>query len=132
VKAPEWVEREIALAIHERLISEFGGMSGIRDEGLLESALARPRQLFAYETHSLFALSAAYASGIVRNHPFVDGNKRIGFTVAILFLELNGYEFLGSEAEATMNTLGLAARELSEEEYCAWLKKNSRRVPRAA
>ncbi len=92
--------RETVLALQERLLAEFGGRGGIRDEGLLDSALARPQHLFAYGRPSLFDLAAAYAFGLARNHPFVDGNKRIGFTVAVLFLELNGKRFNAPEADA--------------------------------
>ncbi|MCX6908321.1 MAG: type II toxin-antitoxin system death-on-curing family toxin [Verrucomicrobia bacterium] len=125
MKEPHWVLRETALALQERLLAEFGGLGGLRDEGLLESALARPQQLFAYGKPSLFDLAAAYAFGLVRNHPFLDGNKRIGFTTAVVFLELNGYRFAASEADATIKTLALAARELDEADYAAWLKANS-------
>lgn len=120
--------RETVLALQERLLAEFGGLSGLRDAGLLESALARPQQLFAYGKPSLFDLAAAYAFGLVRNHPFLDGNKRIGFTTAVVFLELNGYRFAASEADATIKTLALAARELDEADYAAWLKANSRKA----
>ena len=120
--------RETVLALQERLLAEFGGLSGIRDAGLLDSALARPQQLFAYGQPSLFDLAAAYAFGLIRNHPFVDGNKRIGFTEAILFLELNGRRFTASEAEAALKTLALASRELDEASYAAWLRERSRKA----
>jgi len=125
VKEPQWLLRETVLALQERLLAEFGGLSGLRDEGLFDSALARPQQLFAYGKPGLFELAAAYAFGLVRNHPFLDGNKRIGFTAAVVFLELNGYRFTASEADATIKTLALAARELDEAEYAAWLKEDS-------
>ena len=128
MKAPQWVLRETVLALQERLLAEFGGLGGVRDTGLLDSALARPRQLLAYGKPGLFELAAAYAFGLVRNHPFVDGNKRIGFTTAILFLELNGHRFEASEAAATLQTLALAARDLDEAGYAAWLKANSWRA----
>jgi death-on-curing protein len=128
VKAPQWLLRETVLALQERLLAEFGGLSGLRDEGLFDSALARPQQLFAYGKPSLFDLAAAYAFGLVRNHPFLDGNKRIGFTAAVVFLELNGYRFAATEADATIKTLALAARELDEAGYAAWLKENSRKT----
>jgi len=128
VKEPQWVLREAALALQERLQAEFGGLSGLRDEGLFDSALARPRQLFAYGKPRLFDLAAAYAFGLVRNHPFLDGNKRIGFTTAVVFLELNGYRFAASEVDATIQTLALAARELDEADYAAGLKANSRKA----
>ncbi|MBM3889165.1 MAG: type II toxin-antitoxin system death-on-curing family toxin [Verrucomicrobia bacterium] len=125
MKEPQWLLRETVLALQERLLAEFGGLSGLRDEGLFDSALARPQQLFAYGKPGLFELAAAYAFGLVRNHPFLDGNKRIGFTAAVVFLELNGYRFTASEADATIKTLALAARELDEAEYAAWLKEDS-------
>ena len=94
----------------------------------LDSALARPQQIFAYGKPSLFDLAAAYAFGLVRNHPFLDGNKRIGFATAIVFLELNGCRFAASEADATIKTLALAARELDEADYATWLRANSRKA----
>lgn len=130
MKTPQWVLRETVLALQERLLAEFGGLSGLRDAGLLDSALARPEQLLAYGKPDRFDLAAAYASGLVRNHPFLDGNKRIGFTTAILFLELNGFQFFATEADATLKTLALAARDLSEADYAAWLKTNSKRSRR--
>jgi death-on-curing protein len=127
VKEPQWVLRETILALQERLLAEFGGLRGLRDEGLFDSALSRPQQLFAYGKTNLFDLAAAYCFGLVGNHPFLDGNKRIGFTTAVLFLELNGYHFTASEADATIKTLALAARDLDEAAYTAWLKANSRK-----
>ena len=127
MKKPHWVLRETVLALQERLLAEFGGLGGLRDEGLFDSALARPEQLFAYDKPDLFDLAAAYASGLVRNHPFVDGNKRVGFTTAIVFLELNGCDFTASEADAALQTLALAARELDEAGYAAWLRENCQR-----
>jgi death-on-curing protein len=127
VKEPQWVLRETVLALQERLLAEFGGLSGLRDEGLLESALNRPLHRFHYGRPTLFDLAAAYAFGIVRNHPFIDGNKRIGFTTAVVFLEINGLEFLAEEADATLQTLALAAHDLEENGYAKWLKANSRK-----
>lgn len=132
MKAPQWVLRPTVLALQERLLAEFGGLGGLRDSGLLDSALARPQQLLAYGKPSVFELAAAYASGLVRNHPFVDGNKRIGFTTAIVFLELNGHRFDASEVDATIQTLALAARDLDEAGYAAWLKANSRKAGAAS
>jgi death-on-curing protein len=126
MKEPQWVLRETVHALHERLLAEFGGLGGIRDAGLLDSALARPQQLFAYGQPSGFDLAAAYAFGLVRNHPFLDGNKRVAFVVAVLFLELNGKRFTAPEAEAALKTLALAARELDEAGYAAWLRRHSR------
>lgn len=127
MREPQWVLRETVLAIHEQLLAEFGGLGGVRDEGLLDSALNRPQQHFHYGKPDLFALAAAYACGLVRNHPFLDGNKRIGFTTAVVFLEINGHEFRADEVDATVKTLALAARDLSEAKYAAWLKANSRK-----
>jgi death on curing protein len=125
VKQRLWLQRETILALQERLFAEFGGASGIRDENLFESALARPLNRFAYGKPTIFQLAAAYAFGLVRNEPFIDGNKRIGFASAVLFLELNGYRFVASEADATVQTLALAASDLNEEQFANWLKQNS-------
>jgi death on curing protein len=128
MKQPEWILREAVLALHEELLAEFGGSSGIRDEGLLASALARPENLLAYGNPSVFDLAASYGFGLVKNHPFVDGNKRIGFTVAVLFLEINGCRFQAAEAEAVVRTLALAAGKMSEAAYAEWLKANSKHI----
>jgi len=124
MKEPQWVLRETILALQERLFSEFGGLSGLRDEGLFDSALARPQQLISFGSPSLPQLAAAYAHGLVRNHPFIDGNKRIGFTTAVLFLEMNGFVFTATEVEATVKTLALAARDIEESDYAQWLSAN--------
>jgi death-on-curing protein len=124
---PVWVARDAATAVHEQLLAEFGGDSGVRDAGLLESALARPENKFAYEGPTLFEMAAAYAFGIVKNHPFIDGNKRTGFMAAVMFLERNGCRFGASEADAVVRTLGLAAGEVTEADYAAWLAENCER-----
>ncbi len=124
---PKWLRRDAMLAVHEMLLAEFGGLHGIRDEGLFESALARPQQVVAYGSPTLFELASAYVAGLIRNHPFVDGNKRIGFMAAITFLETNGLTFHATEADAVVRTLALAARQLTEEDYAAWLKKHSKK-----
>jgi len=128
MKEPVWVLREVVHALHERLLSEFGGAAGVRDDGMPESALSRPANQFAYGSPSMPELAAAYAFGLVRNHPFVDGNKRIGFATAVLFLELNGYRFAASEIDATVQTLALAAHDLDEGGYAAWLMSNSQPI----
>ena len=122
---PVWVEREDCLAMHEKLLERFGGLKGIRDEGLLESALNKPRHLFSYGKPTVFEMAASYAVGIVKNHPFLDGNKRTGFVAAALFIEANGYLFQATEEEAVLETLALAAGETTEADYAAWLAKNS-------
>ncbi len=127
MKALLWVRRETVLTIHDQLLAEFGGASGVRDAGLPDSALARPQNLLAYGKPSVFDLAASYAAGLVKNHPFVDGNKRIGFTVAVLFLELNRQRFAAPEAEAVVKTLALAAGAIGERAYAKWLETNSRR-----
>ena len=128
MKEPYWLTREECLALHEMMLSQHGGSEGLRDENMLESALAKPRQLFAYEKPTMSDLAASYVFGLVKNHPFIDGNKRTGFMLGAGFLERNGYEFHASEVEAVVRTLALAAGELSEAEFAAWLKTNSRRA----
>jgi len=127
VKKPTWLLAEAVLALHEQLLAEFGGTAGIRDAGLLASALARPEQLFAYGKPTMFELAAAYCFGLVKNHPFVDGNKRIGFAATVLFLELNGQDFRATEADAIVHVLALAAGELGESECARWLASNSQK-----
>ncbi len=114
-----------ALTLHDRLLALHGGASGLRDRGLLLSALSRAQQQFAYaERRDIIDMATAYTAGIVRNHPFVDGNKRTGFVVGILFLELNGYRFIAPEEEATQAVFALAAGTLHEAGYAAFLRGN--------
>ena len=122
---PVWVTIEDCLSFHDNLLARFGGASGVRDRGLLESALARPHHRWAYEQASIFDLAATYAHGIVKNHPFVDGNKRTGFLAAALFLEANGVRFNAREEDAVVQTLALAASALSAEAFAAWLRSVS-------
>ena len=129
MKEPLWLSKAFLLAVHDRLLADYGGSSGVRDEGWLESALAKPQNLFAYGKPNLFELAASYAFGIVRNHPFIDGNKRTGFVAAAAFLDTNGLELIASEVEATVKTLALAAGEVSEAQYATWLKANVVRCP---
>jgi death on curing protein len=119
-----WVSAEIVGVIHEQQISHFGGASGSRDEGMLLSALARPENLAAYGEPDAAALAAAYAFGIARNHPFVDGNKRTALVAAAVFLLENGKELVASEADAVITILALAAGELSEEALADWIRAN--------
>ena len=125
MRDPVWVDREDCLAIHEKLIERFGGLQGIRDEGLLDSALNKPLHVFNYGKPTVFELAASYALGIVKNHPFLDGNKRTGFVAAALFIEANGFSFQATEEEAVLETLALAAGERTEADYAAWLARNS-------
>lgn len=125
-KEPVWIEERDVLAIHGRLLSLHGGATGLRDRGLLESAIARPRQHYSYAAvPDIVEMAALYTAGIVRNHPFVDGNKRTGFVVGILFLELHGFEFKASEEDATRAVMDLAAGRLDEDGYTAWLRGNA-------
>ena len=121
MREPIWVPQSAVLVLHDRTLNEHGGLAGIREFRLLESALARPRQLYAYGNNpNIVELAAAYTTGIVRNHPFVDGNKRTGFLVALEFLFNNGYRLadLGGEVKALVN---LAEGSLSEEGFAAFL-----------
>lgn len=111
-----WVTLDVALAVHAEQIAEHGGGEGVRDAGLVESALARPQNLIAYGEPDAAALAAAYAFGIARNHPFVDGNKRTAAVISETFLVLNGYTLTASDAELVVAFLALAAGELSESE----------------
>ena len=127
-KGPVWIETRDVLAIDDRLLALHGGASGLRDQGLLESALARPRQHHAYTASpDILEMAALYTAGVVRNHPFVDGNKRTGFVIGVLFLELNGFEFKASEENATQAVTSLAAGTLGEAGYRGWLQENVRR-----
>ena len=128
MKEPVWLFREVVLILHEQSLAQFGGLAGVRDEGLLDSALGKSLNLLNHGKPSLFDLAASYAFGLVKNHPFIDGNKRTGFIVAVTFLELNGLRFGASEVDATVRTLGLAAGAMSEAAYSAWLKANSKRA----
>lgn len=130
MKKPVWLRKDVILAVHERLLADHGGGSGVRDESLLESALARPQNPFSYGKPSICDLAAAYGCGIIKNHPFVDGNKRAGFMAALLFLGRNGHELAADESDAVLKTLAVAAGEMTEKDYAAWLRKNSRPLKR--
>lgn len=122
---PVWLLREFVLAIHERLIADHGGSAGLRDEGLLESALARPMHLFTYGKPPLPELAASYAVGIAKNHAFVDGNKRTAFVAAAVFLERNGLCLNASEAEATIAMLRVADSSMTEKQFARWLGEHT-------
>ena len=122
---PIWIEEIDVLTVHDRLLVFHGGAAGVRDDGLLKSALARARQLFAYgDRVDLIDMASAYTAGVVKNHPFLDGNKRMGFVAGILFLELNGYRFTATEAAAAEAVLALAAGRSDEASYTAFLREN--------
>jgi death on curing protein len=124
---PKWFPATAVSPLQAQLLERFGGSSGLRDAGGLESALARPQNLFAYGTPTIFELATAYASGIIRNHPYVDGNKRLGLAIALTFLELNGYLTQLDEIETVKMTLGLASRDVDEAAYTKWLEDNCER-----
>jgi death-on-curing protein len=125
VAEPVWIDEVDVLAIHDRLLAFHGGAEGLRDQGLLASALARARHIATFDSKAdLIDMASAYTGGIVQNHPFVDGNKRTGFVVGILFLELNGYRFTATEAAAADAVLSLAAGTQSEADYMSFLCAN--------
>jgi len=121
---PVWVSIDLAIDVHAEQLALFGGPAGIRDRGLLESALMRAPNKYGYGEGDLAALAAAYAFGVARNHPFVDGNKRAAFACLIVFLGLNGVDFLVPEPEATAAILALAAGEVEEEGLTRWIRDN--------
>jgi death-on-curing protein len=121
---PFWLSRQIIIAIHDEQLAIHGGASGLRDEGMLESALDRPRNRWAYESADLAELAAAYAFGIARNHPSVDGNKRTSLLALYTFLGVNGIDFVVAEADAAAMILSLAAGEVSEESLTRWIRDN--------
>lgn len=127
MKQPEWIDERDTLALHERLLALHGGKPGLRDDALLKSALARPLQHHAYRSEAdIVDLAALYTSAIVANHPFIDGNKRTGFLVGILFLELNGYRFTASEEMAAQVVIDLAAGKMSDVQYEVFLHAHSK------
>ncbi len=129
MSAPTFVEKDLALAIHEQTLTQFGGSRGVRDQALLASALARPRQIAGYDHGAdIPRLAAALTCGIVRNHPFVDGNKRTGFVVGVLFLELNGWRFTAAEEAAATAVMALAEGRLDEVGYEDFLRRNAIRA----
>jgi death on curing protein len=123
---PLWILDRAVLAAHGRLLAAHGGAEGLRDAGLLESALARPQQHWAYGSPDAIELATIYTAGIVRNHPFVDGNKRTGFATGIAFVLLNGLGFQATEEEATRAIFALAAGDLDEAGCATWLRSNAR------
>ena len=121
---PIWIEEHEVLALHDHLLALEGGPPGVRSQALLESAVARPRQPQSYGDDPDIVVAASYAAGIIRNHPFADGNKRTAFLVSVLFLEMNGRRFVADEADATEAFLQLAAGRLEETAFANWLRAN--------
>ena len=125
---PVWLPLELLIRLHDRQIELHGGLPGTRDPGLLESAVARPLNAWSYGETDLFTLASLYAGGLIKNHPFLDGNKRIGFLSALLFLEANGWKMAAPMGERLAFTLQLAASEVSEEAYAAWLRRTCEKL----
>ncbi len=120
-----WLDRKLIVAIHDLQLAEHGGGTGLRDMGLLDSALARPINHAGYGDPDTATLGAVYALGIARNHPFIDGNKRTAFAALVLFLSLNGVEFEPPEVEAVMMMLRMAAGEMTDEDFMAWVRSHA-------
>lgn len=125
VQEPQWLREDVVLAIHRRQIAEHGGMDGIRDKALLESALNKPRNLYMYESPapSITTIAASYAYGIIKNHPFIDGNKRTAFVICLVFLELNGYTLQATGRDKYETIIRLASGTIQEAEFAKWLEK---------
>ena len=121
-----WIDAKVALAVHDEQLAEHGGLGGVRDSGLFESALARPLNVAAYGDPDACALAAAYAFGLARNHPFADGNKRTAYVVATLFLAMNGVALTASDEASILTFLALAAGDMSEDELPDWFRANTR------
>ncbi len=122
---PIWIEEAVVIAIHRRQLAEHGGSDGIRDKGLLESALFRPKYQFNYGNPTIFSLAAAYGYGIAKNHPFIDGNKRTSYVVMRTFLQLNGYDIQASAIEKYETWIGLANNQINEAELANWIEEKS-------
>ena len=120
----KWIDKRVLLLLHDESLAEHGGASGLRDEGLLDSALARPLNFAAYEKPDVAALAASYAVGLAKNHAFVDGNKRAGFLAAGLFLYLNSRRFIASQSDATVTMLAIASGEMDEPMLAEWIRRN--------
>jgi len=124
-----WLSRDLVLAIHDEQIAEHGGAAGLRDAGLLDSALARPLNLASYGTPDIAEFGATYALAIARNRPFIDGNKRTAYVALELFIALNGVTFPASDAEATLTTLAMAAGDLDDPTFIAWVRRHAQPAP---
>ena len=121
----KWVNRQVLLLLHDESLAEHGGAPGLRDEGLFDSALARPLNLAVYAEPNVPVLAAAYGVGLAKNHPFMDGNKRAAFLAVGMFLALNGYRLQATQVDATLTMLGVAAGEVSEEDFAQWIRSHS-------
>lgn len=121
---PIWVNREALEILHDESIARDGEAAGLRDPGLLDSAMARPLNAYHYGTENICDLAALYASGIAQNHPFVDGNKRAAFLACAIFIEMNGFRFIAGEADAALKVLSLAGGDIDETHFADWLREN--------
>jgi death on curing protein len=131
-KEPKWISKQSVLAFHEKLLADHGGAPGLLDEGLLDAALASPKNHLAYEQVDILRLAAVYAYAITQNHPFTDGNKRVALTVAGVFLELNGLRLDAPEQDAATATLALSSGEMNERQFAEWLRASCSALPRQA
>lgn len=122
-----WIDKTALILLHDESLAEHGGRAGLRDEGLLDSALGRPLNLQAYGEPDFADLGASYASGLAKNHPFVDGNKRAAFLAVGMFLYLNGYRLSATQADATLTMLGLASGDITEADFATWLRSHTAR-----
>jgi death on curing protein len=129
-REPQWLPKDLVVAMHRELIVRYGGLYAIRDESLLESALAKPQQHFHYaDAANIFEIAASLGFGLAKNHPFADGNKRIAFAAMGVFLQMNGYEITAPEVDAVATILSLAEGNLSEKQLAAWLQANHQKTP---
>jgi len=122
-----WIDKRALCLLHDESLAEHGGSAGLRDEGLLESALARPQHLAIYGQPDLADLAAAYGVGLAKNHPFVDGNKRAAFLSVGIFLALNGHRLVATQADATITMLGVASGDIKEAHFAAWIRAHLKR-----
>lgn len=127
IAEPIWILKSVVLKIHDAQLAEHSGSSGLRGEGLLESALHHPNSLFTYGDPTLFDLATAYAERITKNHPFIDGNKRTAYVVMVVFLKLNGYELVASKEEKVIKFVQLASSQLTAADFSQWLKENTQK-----
>jgi death-on-curing protein len=123
-----WISKSLALAVHDRLMGEHGGATGTRDDGALEAALSAPRNHASYANRDVFTLAAVYAHAVTRNHPFADGNKRVAFTLAAVFLQWNGFRLEAPEQEAVTMMQALSDRSIGFEDYALWLRNASKKI----
>ncbi|MEP6964145.1 MAG: type II toxin-antitoxin system death-on-curing family toxin [Polaromonas sp.] len=125
MSAWRWIDHQVLMAVHDMQLAEHGGGAGVRDIALLDSALAKPINLASYGEPDVCALAASYGAGIARNHPFVDGNKRTAFVAVMLFLRLNGWQFVAPDADCVLTMLAVATGDLNENDFADWLRNHS-------